>query len=188
MNANAILNKFLKIVTPNMHVYRRAALSACINSIMHGASATVTAIGRGIHSEAYEKNNIKRADRLLSNNHLQVELPSIYSKLAELFIGSVVQPVIHIDWSDLDPYKRHFLLRASTKFSGRSLVLYQEVHSIQSKEKPLTHKSFLSQLRRIIGSHKQPIIVTDAGFKTPWFREVISLGWHFVLMLLILKQ
>lgn len=180
MNATAILNKFLTLVTPNMHQYRRNSISACINSIMHGASATVTSIGRGIQSQSYEKNNIKRADRLMSNNHLLTELPDIYSKISGQFIHNIDQPVIHIDWSDLDPYKRHFLLRASTKFSGRSLVLYQEVHSIKTKEKPATHKRFLTNLKNIIGDKKRPIIVTDAGFKTPWFREVDSLGWYFV--------
>jgi len=180
MNATAILNKFLMLVTPNMHQYRRDSISACINSIMHGASATVTSIGRGIQSQSYEKNNIKRADRLLSNNHLLTELPDVYSAISGQFIQHIVQPVIHIDWSDLDPYKRHFLIRASTKFSGRSLVLYQEVHSIKTKEKPSTHKRFLAQLKSVIGDNKIPIIVTDAGFKTPWFREVLNLGWHFV--------
>lgn len=180
MNANAILNKFLKVVTPNMHKYRRESIFACVSSLMHGASATVTAMGRGIQSGAYEKNNIKRADRLLSNSHLQSELPEIYAALSKLFIDHVMQPIIHIDWSDLDPYKRHFLLRASTKFSGRSLVIYQEVHTIKTKEKPVTHRRFLRRLKTIIGNGQQPIVVTDAGFKTPWFREVISLGWHFV--------
>ncbi|MBV1907759.1 MAG: IS4 family transposase [Kangiellaceae bacterium] len=174
------MNKFLMLVTPNMHQYRRNSVSACINSIMHGASATVTSIGRGIHSQSYEKNDIKRADRLLSNSHLLTELPDIYAEVSGQFIHHVNQPVIHIDWSDLDPYKRHFLIRASTKFSGRSLVIYQEVHSIRTKEKPATHKRFLEKLKNIIGDKKQPIIVTDAGFKTPWFREVDSLGWYFV--------
>ena len=26
----------------------------------------------------------------------------------------------------------------------------------------------------------KPIIVTDAGFKTPWFRSVLAQGWDFV--------
>lgn len=25
-----------------------------------------------------------------------------------------------------------------------------------------------------------PILVTDAGFRVPWFRAVEALGWHFV--------
>jgi hypothetical protein len=31
-----------------------------------------------------------------------------------------------------------------------------------------------------VGPDCRPIIVTDAGFKTPWFREVLALNWYFV--------
>jgi hypothetical protein len=31
-----------------------------------------------------------------------------------------------------------------------------------------------------VGPDCRPIIVTDAGFKTPWFREVLALNWDFV--------
>jgi hypothetical protein len=26
----------------------------------------------------------------------------------------------------------------------------------------------------------RPVIVTDAGFKVPWFKEISALGWHFI--------
>jgi len=26
----------------------------------------------------------------------------------------------------------------------------------------------------------KPIVVTDAGFRTPWFKEIESLGWDWV--------
>jgi hypothetical protein len=34
--------------------------------------------------------------------------------------------------------------------------------------------------QRILPDGCQPIIVTDAGFRGPWFREVESYGWHWV--------
>ena len=36
--------------------------------------------------------------------------------------------VSHIDWSDIDNRKDHFLLRASLAAQGRSLTLYEENH------------------------------------------------------------
>lgn len=180
MNADTILNQIVTFVTPTLHKTRRNAVLACIKSLMHGADGSVTSIGRGIHSKAYEKHNIKRADRLLSNQHLLSELPLIYRALCQ-WLGSISStPVIHIDWSDLDPNKRHFLIRASLLFSGRSLTLYQEVHDLSTKEKPATHKAFLATLAQMLGQDIKPIIVTDAGFKVPWFRQVLSLGWHYV--------
>jgi hypothetical protein len=180
MNALTILNNTLSHVTPNMHKVRYQALHACVASLLGGASASVTGIGRGIRSPAYEKHCIKRADRLVSNRHLFAELPYIYTAMAYLFGSMSSTPVVLVDWSDLDEYKRHFLLRASVVLSGRSITLYQEVHPLKTKEKPAVHRRFLIQLKAMLGEACQPIIVTDAGFKTPWFREVLALGWHFV--------
>lgn len=80
----------------------------------------------------------------------------------------------------MDEYGRHFLLRASVAFSGQAITLYQEVHSIKTKEKPAVHRAFLASLKQMLGDECKPVIVTDAGFKTPWFRQVSALGWDFV--------
>lgn len=180
MNAPKILTKSLSLVTPNMHAHRRNAVSACLISLMQGASATVTSIGRGIRSKALEKHNIKRADRLLSNPKLSDERDLIYAAISQLWVSASATPVIHVDWSDLDDQKQHFLLRAAMAFDGRSLTLYEEVHDITSKEKRATHKAFLTTLKAILPASATPILVTDAGFKTPWFKQVLALGWHYV--------
>lgn len=180
MNADSILNYIVNLVTPTIHKSRRKAVIACVKSLMYGAQGNVTSIGRGIHSNAYEKHNIKRADRLLSNSQLLRELPSIYKAICNWLGKAATSPIIHIDWSDLDPNKRHFLIRASLLFSGRSLTLYQEVHALNTKEKPATHLRFLSKLKDMLGEDIKPIIVTDAGFKVPWFRQVLSLSWDYV--------
>lgn len=179
MNAHAILTNILSLVSYKMHFTRRQAVIACVRSILAGSASSVTSIGRGIHSKAYDKHRIKRADRLLSNPHLQREAPHIYSVICQLLcVGK--HPVIAVDWSDLDDHKGHFLLRAAMVVKGRPITLYQEVHSNKTKEKPRTHKDFLEILHAILPTDCQPIIVTDAGYKSPWFREVLALGWHIV--------
>lgn len=180
MNASQILTKTITLVTPQMHAARRKTLVQSISSLLAGANATVTSIGRGIHSNTSDKHNIKRADRLLSNPHLLAEIPSIYLACTRLFTSLTTQPIIHVDWSDLDEYKRHYLLRASMAFEGRSITLYEKVHCIKTKEKPTTHEAFLEQLKWILPQGAKPIIVTDAGFKGPWFKQLRKLGWHYV--------
>jgi len=179
MNVRTILNNFVALVCCKMHKTRQKSLLACVRSLLDGHSASVTHIGRGIRSKAFEKHRIKRADRLLSNPNLQRELPLLYLVLCRQFCTSK-HPVIAVDWSDLDEYKGHFLLRAALTLKGRPITLYQEVHSNKTKEKPATHKRFLHQLHTLLPDGCQPIIVTDAGFKSPWFREVQALGWHSV--------
>jgi len=179
MNALAILTNILSLVSYKMHKTRRNALIACVRSLLQGNAATVTSIGRGIRSSAFEKHSIKRADRLLSNVNLQRETPSLYSVLCHLFCTSK-HSVISIDWSDLDGHKGRFLLRAAVSVKGRPITLYQEVHTNKTKEKPATHKAFLELLHAMLPTHCRPIIVTDAGYKSPWFREVLALKWDIV--------
>lgn len=35
-------------------------------------------------------------------------------------------------------------------------------------------------LHTMLDEECQPVIVTDAGFKSPWFLPVMELGWHIV--------
>ena len=68
-----------------------------------------------------------------------------------------------VDGSDLDECKRHFLLRASVPVNGRSLTLYEEVHTLKSKEKPKTPQHFLPTLKSLLPPSGRPILLTDAG-------------------------
>jgi hypothetical protein len=42
------------------------------------------------------------------------------------------------------------------------------------------HKSFLSQLQKLIPADCRPIVITDAGFRNNWFQAVKELGWDFI--------
>lgn len=180
MQAKQVLHKLLQKTCPEMHKMRRTALSVNVMAALHGEVLTVTHLGRAIRSEAKEKHCIKRADRLLSNRRLQGERVEIYSVLTQQLIGTKQRPVIIVDWSDMDECKRHFLLRASVPIEGRSLTLYEEVHTLKSKEKPAVHQRFLQQLQAMLPPECRPIMVSDAGFRTPWFKQVEALGWDWV--------
>ena len=56
---------------------------------------------------------------------------------------------------------------AAISLRGRPVTLYQEVHYNKTKDKPATHKVLLKALHAILSSHCKPIIVTDAGYKSP---------------------
>lgn len=181
MKVNRILNNSLNFVTQKMHATRKKALFSCVESLLKGSHASVTAIGRDISSTAYEKHRIKRADRLLSNTHLNADALNIYKSLADFLICPKSKPIILIDWSNLDDHWGNFLIRASIMTeSKRGLTIYEEVHGMGTKEKPSSHAIFLTNLSHVIGKDCKPIIVTDAGFKVPWFKQVLDMGWDFV--------
>ena len=180
MHARKVCQKVLENACAWMHAGRRGALREGVLAAIDERRLSVTGLGRAIDSEAKEKNCIKRADRLIGNDALFSEYRDVYASFARIIIGTVQRPVILVDWSDLDPYKRHYLLRASAAMDGRSLSLYEEVHTLDTKEKPTTHRIFLKRLKEILPQGCRPIMVTDAGFRTPWFKTVEKMGWDWV--------
>ena len=180
MHARKVSHKILSNSLSWIHKARRTALEECLLAAIDGRRLSVTGIGRSISGTAKEKHCIKRADRLLSNTHLAAERADIYHAMTTLMVGSIKRPVILVDWSDLDTNKRHFLIRAAVALEGRSHTLYEEVHSITTKEKPATHKAFMKKLKAMLAPTCKPIVVTDGGFKVPWFKMIMRLGWDYV--------
>ena len=180
MQAEHVVHDLLTTTCRTMHQTRRTSLKVTVLAALSGTRLTVTDLGRSIRSPAKQKHCIKRADRVLSNAHLHRARLSIYSALSRVLIADHKRPVIIVDWSDLDACKRHFLLRAAVALNARALTLYEEVHTTQTKEKPKTHRAFLRTLKAMLAADCSPIIVSDAGFRVPWFKLVASLGWDWV--------
>ena len=130
MHARKVSHKILSSSLPWIHKTRLVALEACVLAATEGRRLSVTGLGRSISSDTKEKHCIKRADRLLSNTHLSSEREDIYHAMTHLMVGNIQRPLILVDWSDLDPNKRHFLIRAAVALEGRSHTLYEEVHTI----------------------------------------------------------
>ena len=180
MQAQQVLHKILMNTCADMHKMRRCALETNVLAALTGRRLTVTDLGRSISSNTTQKHAIKRADRLLSNVHLHKECASVQQALARQLVGLQKRPVILIDWSDLDEYKQHFLLRAALAVDGRSMTLYDQVHTVKTKEKWLTHQPFLLQLKSLLPDDCKPILVTDAGFRITWFKLVETMQWDWV--------
>lgn len=180
MHASRLLHRWLTDTCPWMHATRREILKTVVVAAIRGTRLTVTGLGRSMRSEAKEKHCIKRADRLLSNVNLQAQCFDVYQAQALCILGAVQRPVVIVDWSNLDASQTLFLLRASTPVGGRSLTLYEEIHPLGGKEKPKVHQAFLKRLQEALPSGCRPIVVTDAGFRTPWFKQVEQFGWDWV--------
>ena len=180
MTVNTILNSFLNDVTPSMHKVRRTSLNAMVTSLMSGAPCSVTGLGKNSDSNTSEKHQIKRSMRLCSHRYLQGEIGSIYSLMTHRLIGQQQRPVILVDWSDVEPGKQHFLFRASLAVEDRSLTVLEQIYPVTQKEKPAVHTLFMTKLKSLLPPRCKPIIVSNPGFRVPWFRLIESLGWHYV--------
>lgn len=63
---------------------------------------------------------------------------------------------------------------------GRTLTIYEEVHPEARKNSPRVEAAFLRRLQTLLPKRVCPIVITDAGFRVPWFRSVEALGWHWI--------
>lgn len=101
-----------------------------------------------------------------------------YRWISRLVIDGCRHPVIVIDWADLDPNCSQLVLRAAVAVGGRALPIYEEVHSRFGNRR--LYERFLHRLKAVLGEECEPILVTDACFRTWWFGLVEKMGWYYV--------
>ncbi len=59
-------------------------------------------------------------------------------------------------------------------------MLYEEVHGQKLLGNRDVQRRFLRTLASLLPAHVAPIIIADAGFKVPFYREAERLGWRCV--------
>ncbi len=181
MHTVSLLYKLLSQSVSTLHASRLAALQTAVHSILHGAQANVTSIGRNLRGSAYVKHKIKRADRLLSNQHLYHELKPIYGALTQRILKSQRHPIILVDWSPLCADQSWQLLRAAIPVGGRTLTLYEEVHPLEKLGNRQVQHRFMNILSKMLADDCQPIVIADSGFRTPFYRYIEeTLGWNWL--------
>lgn len=179
MHASRILRSCFSSVFDAMHAGRARRLLCAVDALVSGRCLTLTGVARSWLGATYVHAPLKALDRLLSNRHLQQELEALHSAIAlQLLAGR--PPVLVVDWSDLKRDGRWCLLRAAIPVGGRTLTVYEEVHPSGAMNQPRVQKQFLRALARRLPAGVVPIVVTDAGFRSDWFRAVRARRWHFV--------
>ena len=180
MHATEVLDTSIGQVCQTMHQGRFGALKVAVEAALSQRCVSVTGLGRAIEGKVDEKHSIKRMDRLVGNNRLLQEAPAVYRAMMRWLLTGIARPMVIVDWSPLTPDNRLHVLRASLSVSGRALTLYQEVHERRDLGSRAVQTDFLHRLAALLPDHCQPVVITDAGFKNPWFRAVEALGWDWV--------
>jgi hypothetical protein len=162
-----------------MRQSRLKTLSVLVESLFHAKFFSLTGLGRALITDAQERSAIRRVDRFLGNKALQKERLPIYAGICRLIVGASLRPLIIVDWSTI-PNQSHNVLRAALVTSGRALTLYEAIHPEKKYANPKIHLRFLMKLKSMLDEGVKPIIITDSGFSTPWFKAVESLGWDYV--------
>lgn len=180
MHAISLLNSWLERNAVIGHRTRQCALLRVVEALLDGGKLALTHLGRARRGNAFIKHHIKAVDRLLGNPHLHNERRGIYSALGTMLLARTQRPIIVVDWCDCELGRELLILKAAVPIGGRAISVYEEVHPIRRYNNPRTHRRFLQRFHETVPVHCKPIIVTDAGFRGPWFREVEALGWDWI--------
>ena len=180
MHAIAMLQKSLHQALTAMHAARVHVLLGAVSALLNGRRLVLMDLARSWPDEIRVRAPLKRLDRLLSNPHLDEERPLLYAAMAGLLVGTTPHPVIVVDWSALDHRGCWQLLRAAIPIGGRTLTILESVHPTAELGSAKVERQLLSALKAMLPTDCRPIIITDAGFGTPWFRAVAHCGWDYI--------
>ena len=180
MHATRILTHWLAQHSVIGHSARQEALLKLVRALLGGSKLSVTQLGRHRAGSAYTKHHIKAADRLLGNQQQHTEHKNNKQANAKTLLAGIQRPVILVDWSDADLRRRWLMIKADDAVGGRAVSVYEQVYPMKRYNSPKTHRAFLFALKSILPDGCRPILVTDAGFRGPWFKAVESHGWDWI--------
>lgn len=164
----------------DFHLARLRAFFAAVVAALRSSHLSLTQLGRALAQQTSHKHGIKRADRLFGCAALQSAKAqhAFYAAIAHILVRPGSRPVVLVDWTALTP--KLWTLAAAIPFKGRALVLYSETHPTSLYAKPSVNAEFLRRLAAVLPACK-PIIVADAGFRTPFMKLVLEHGWDYVV-------
>jgi hypothetical protein len=180
MHAVRFVNKWLERKCSFVHRARARVLARTVGALLQGEKLSLTHLGRWLPGLGYEKHRIKSVDRLLGNGHLHRERVAVYRELAHEVLAGSPRPVLVVGWSDGHPGREWLVLRAAVAVRGRALTVYEEAHPCGALGNARVHREFLAALYQVVPVQCRAVVVTDAGFRGPWFRQVQALGWDWV--------
>lgn len=162
-------------------IYKKALANLCLFVVtaLQIKKISVTSLGRGLNLPILEKSCVRRADRFIGNQKIYELRGAIYSEHIKYIIAQKVRPIILIDWSQVPNTKNH-ILTAALAGKGRAIIIYQQVHNEKKLNNPRIEFNFLYKLKSFLSKDCKPIIVSDAGFRVPFYKKILTLGWDFV--------
>src|ERR1700757_151380 len=179
MSPSRILEQCLAEVFSLMHKATLSVVLKAIDALGAGSWLTMTEIARHWPGAQRVAAPLKATDRLLSSPRVAQYRAMLYAGLTRWLIRQD-RPLIVVDWSDVKVDGRFRLLRAGLAVDGRTLTLYEEVHSRARSGQVTLETAFLRSLGLLLPPGCRPIVVTDAGFRVPWLRAVKRVGWDYV--------
>jgi hypothetical protein len=182
MHARNIVQRFVETRLELMHAARRQVLVAAVTAVMGGHYLSLTRLARGLSGAAGLKAALKRVDRLIGHPRIEQETRLVGAAIVGQLSRMGGPLVIAMDWSAVSPGGTFVELRAALTYPGmgRALTIYQKVYPKAQQGNAQAERTLLNTLQRWVATDLEVILVTDAGFRRPWFAQVERLGWAWV--------
>lgn len=177
--AIAMVQKILRPVSAQLDLRNARNVVSAVQALVRGRRLTLMELARHWPDAEQVLGPLKRLDRLLGNRDVHAVRAQFYGVAAVWLVRSA-QPVLIVDWSEATANGRWHLLRAGIVARGRTITVYEEVHPESKKANRKVEQAFLKRLQGLLPPRVRPVIVTDAGFRNPWFCAVQALGWHWI--------
>jgi hypothetical protein len=165
-----------------MHAARRQLLCAAVAAAMAGHVLSLSRLARAVTGSGRLKAALKRIDRLMGCARIEHEVELAAQALLRQLCRAGQPLVIAVDWSAVAPAGEFVELRAAvTRLGmGRALSVYQRVYPLAKLGNARAERALLEALRAWIDAGIEVTIVTDAGFRRPWFTYIEALGWTWI--------
>ncbi len=181
-HATKIVQNFVHKHLSLIHAARRQLLCAAVCAVMGGHLLSLSRLARALMGQSNQKAALKRVDRLMGNQRIAQEARVVGAALLRSLCRSAQPLVIAVDWSEVAPDGAFVELRAvaTCMGMGRGLTIYQQVYPEKKLGNGRVERALLKTLHEWVPAGVPVIIITDAGFRRPWFIQVERLGWSWV--------
>ena len=178
MRVESMVRELIGGCSSVVHAVRLGTVVKLVEGIIRGGRLSPATIGRSLRGSALPKHQIKRVDRLLGNAKMSGDRQPLFLAIARRLLRGAERPVILVDWTQA--CGTHVALVAAVPIGGRALPIYAEVHPLKKLGNAGVERLFLRALKAIVPPECHCLVVTDAGFKGPFFSEVLDCGWDFL--------
>jgi hypothetical protein len=169
---------------PTEHAKRVQSLANAVVGITQVAVLAIHAIGQAYAQVAgiTAKSGVKQIDRLLSNDHFELE--RILKSWVSFVVGVRQQVVIALDWTDFDDDQQSTLAAYLVTRHGRATPLAWQTHAkatLKGNQKRYEYE-LIEQLQRWIDPQVEVVLLADRGFgDQKLYDYLMILGWDFII-------
>lgn len=181
-HAGRIVQSFVRKQLGLIHSARRESLCQMVGAVMGGHLLSLSRLARAVMGQGTQKAALKRVDRLIGNRRIGREAQVVGAVLLRMLCRGGQPLVIAVDWSAVSAGGAFVELRAALTWlgMGRGLTIYQQLYPKSKLGNGRAEHALLDTLHSWIPAGAEVIVVTDAGFRRPWFTHVERLGWSWI--------